>query len=217
MQRILAPSLLSADFGNLQRDVQMIDHSAAQWLHLDIMDGVFVPNISFGFPIITHVRKYTAKPLDVHLMIVDPDRYIDRFAQAGANYLTVHYEACRHLHRTVSQIRQAGMHPGVALNPHTPPELLVDLLPDLDLVLIMSVNPGFGGQKFIPQALHRVERLYALAQQSNPSMLIEVDGGVSVQNAASLWQAGAQALVAGNAVFGASDPLGAISDILCAE
>lgn len=217
MQRIVAPSLLSADFGNLQRDVQMIDRSEAQWLHLDIMDGVFVPNISFGFPVITHVRKYTSKPLDVHLMIVDPDRYIDRFAQAGANYLTVHYEACRHLHRTVAQIREAGMHPGVALNPHTPPELLVDLLADLDMVLIMSVNPGFGGQKFIPQALHRVERLYAMVQEYNPELLIEVDGGVSATNAAALWRAGVQVLVAGNAVFGASAPEQAIGEILRAE
>jgi ribulose-phosphate 3-epimerase len=213
MKHIIAPSILAADFANLQRDVEMINASEADWFHVDVMDGVFVPNISFGFPVMEAVKRYAAKPLDVHLMIVNPDQYIERFAQAGAAVITVHYEACVHLHRTVQLIHQTGCKAGVALNPHTPVALLKDILADLDLVLIMSVNPGFGGQQFIPNTLNKLQELKALALRLNPDLIIEVDGGVGIQNIADLIDAGATAFVAGNAVFGAPSPLQMIADL----
>ncbi len=213
MKHIISPSLLAADFANLQRDCEMINQSEADWLHIDIMDGVFVPNISFGFPVLNAVKKHIKKPLDVHLMIVNPDQYIEEFAKAGAAIITVHYEACVHLHRTIQLIKAAGCKAGVALNPHTPVGLLKDVLADLDLVLIMSVNPGFGAQKFIPQSLHKIAELKHLALQLNPNLIIEVDGGVSIANIGSLVIAGADAFVAGNAVFAASDPLKMITEL----
>jgi len=213
MKHLIAPSILSADFANLQRDVEMINASEADWFHVDVMDGVFVPNISFGFPVMDAVNRYATKPLDVHLMIVNPDQYIERFAKAGAAVITVHYEACVHLHRTVQAIHQAGCKAGVALNPHTPVALLKDILADLDLVLIMSVNPGFGGQQFIPQTLHKISELKSLALRLNPELIIEVDGGIGIQNIASLIDAGADAFVAGNAIFAAESPIQMISDL----
>lgn len=213
MKHFIAPSILSADFANLQRDVEMINNSQADWFHVDVMDGVFVPNISFGFPVITAAKKYAKKPFDVHLMIVDPDRYIAEFAKAGADVITVHYEACTHLHRTVQLIKSVGCKAGVALNPHTPVFLLKDILADLDLVLIMSVNPGFGGQQFIPQTLNKVRELKQMALQVNPNLYIEVDGGVGIQNIDSLIEAGANVFVAGNAVFAAPNPTQMIADL----
>lgn len=206
MKHLIAPSVLSADFANLQRDVEMINSSEADWFHVDIMDGVFVPNISFGFPVMEAVKRYATKPLDVHLMIVNPDQYIERFAAAGADIITVHYEACTHLNKTIQSIHAAGVKASVALNPHTPVELLTDILSELDMVLIMSVNPGFGGQQFIQNTLSKVGRLRAMAHQLNPSLLIEVDGGVGLHNTAALSSAGANVLVAGNAIFGAHSP-----------
>ncbi len=206
MRHLIAPSILAADFANLQHDIEMINSSEADWFHVDVMDGVFVPNISFGFPVIDAVKKHATKPLDVHLMIVNPDQYIERFAQAGAAIITVHYEACTHLHRTIQLIQQSGCKAGVALNPHTPVSLLKDVLADLDLVLIMSVNPGFGGQKFIPRTLAKVDELKAMAMKVNPELFIEVDGGVGMQNIDILIDAGANVLVAGNAVFAAESP-----------
>ncbi|WP_316787895.1 ribulose-phosphate 3-epimerase [Pedobacter frigoris] len=213
MKHLIAPSVLSADFANLQRDIEMINSSEADWFHVDVMDGVFVPNISFGFPVMEAIKKYAAKPLDVHLMIVNPDQYIERFAAAGASIITVHYEACTHLHRTVQAIHAAGCKAGVAINPHTPVGLLKDILTDLDLVLVMSVNPGFGGQKFIPNTLNKVKELRNLASQINPRLVIEVDGGVGLHNLAELVQAGANVLVAGNAVFAAESPTQMISEL----
>lgn len=206
MKHLIAPSVLSADFANLQRDIEMINSSEADWFHVDVMDGVFVPNISFGFPVLAALNKYAKKPLDVHLMIVNPDQYIERFAAAGAELITVHYEACPHLHRTIQAIHAAGCKAGVALNPHTPVALLKDILIDLDMVLIMSVNPGFGGQQFIPNSLNKIAELRAMAAQVNPTLLIEVDGGIGIHNADLLLQAGANVLVAGNAIFGADSP-----------
>jgi len=206
MNRLVAPSLLAADFGNLSKDIEMVNSSQADWFHLDIMDGVFVPNISFGFPVIKEVKKLAKKPLDVHLMIVDPDRYLDRFKEYGADVLTVHYEACTHLHRTLTQIRSLGMKSGVSLNPHTSVELLDDILEDADLVLIMSVNPGFGGQKFIKNSLKKISRLKEMIIAKGCNTLIEVDGGVDASNADTLYNAGADVLVSGNAVFGAANP-----------
>lgn len=203
---IVAPSLLSANFNCLQKDVEMLNESAADWLHLDIMDGVFVPNISFGFPIISYVRKITKKTLDVHLMIVQPERYIKQFKTAGADILTVHYEACTHLHRTIQEIKAEGMKAGLSLNPHTSVKLLEDILPELDLVLIMSVNPGFGGQTFIGQSLKKITELKTMADELNPKLIIEVDGGVDITNYKKIIQAGAGALVAGNAVFASEKP-----------
>lgn len=213
MIKYVAPSLLSADFNNLGRDIDMVNRSEADWFHLDIMDGVFVPNISFGFPVIEHIAKLAKKPLDVHLMIVEPDKFLERFGDAGANILTVHWEACTHLHRTLSRIRQLGMKAGVSLNPHTPVELLDDILQEADLVLIMSVNPGFGGQKFIERSISRISRLREMIDKGGYSTLIEVDGGVGTHNAAELYAAGANVLVAGNAVFKADDPLRTIERI----
>ena len=213
MKHIIAPSILSADFANLQRDVEMINASEADWFHVDVMDGVFVPNISFGFPVISAAKKYAKKPFDVHLMIVDPDRYIPEFAKSGADIITVHYEACTHLHRSVQLIKSVGCKAGVALNPHTSVSLLKDILSELDLVLVMSVNPGFGGQKFIPQTLNKVAELKQMALSINPNLIIEVDGGVGMQNIESLIKAGANAFVAGNAVFAAENPSQMIADL----
>ncbi|MFP4025048.1 MAG: ribulose-phosphate 3-epimerase [Thiohalospira sp.] len=207
MNHLISPSLLSADFGNLARDIDMINNSEADWFHLDIMDGIFVPNISFGFPVIKYINKYAQKPLDVHLMITEPDRYIDDFFQSGANILTVHYEACNHLHRTVQKIKSLGIKAGVSLNPHTPIELLKDIITDVDLVLIMSVNPGFGGQKFIPNALEKVKELKQLIISKNSNALIEVDGGVDNSNAKLLIEAGCDVLVAGSYIFKSENQL----------
>lgn len=214
MARIIAPSVLSADFLNLGHDIEMLNQSKAEWIHLDIMDGLFVPNISFGLPVVQAIRKATTKTLDVHLMIEQPERYITAFADAGADVLTLHYEASRHLHRAMQQIRDAGMKAGVVLNPHTPVELLQDLLPYLDLVLLMSVNPGFGGQKFIPQILDKTVRLKKMIEKRGLEVLIEVDGGVNAETAAQLFDAGADALVAGSYVFGSEDPQKTIERLL---
>lgn len=213
MKHLIAPSLLAADFANLQRDIEMVNLSEADWFHVDVMDGVFVPNISFGFPVMEAVKKHATKPLDVHLMIVNPDQYIERFATAGATVITVHYEACTHLHRTVQAIHAAGCKAGVALNPHTPVALLKDILADLDLVLVMSVNPGFGGQQFIPNTLNKLRELKAMAAALNPDLIIEVDGGVGIHNLGDLIQAGASAFVAGNAIFAAASPKEMISEL----
>jgi ribulose-phosphate 3-epimerase len=213
MKHLIAPSILSADFGNLQRDIEMINSSDADWFHVDVMDGVFVPNISYGFPVMEAVKRHATKPLDVHLMIVNPDQYIERFAQAGAAVITVHLEACVHLHRTVQAIHAAGCRAGVALNPHTPVELLSDILSDLDMVLIMSVNPGFGGQKFIGNTYSKISRLKAMAAELNPNLLIEVDGGVDIGNLVALIDAGADVFVAGSSIFAAASPSKMISDL----
>jgi ribulose-phosphate 3-epimerase len=198
--------MLSADFLNLARDVEMVNGSEADWFHLDVMDGVFVPNISFGFPVIEKIRKIASKPLDVHLMIIEPDRYIARFAKAGASVITVHSEACTHLHRTVHLIRETGARAGVALNPHTPVHLLEDIIADLDLVLIMSVNPGFGGQKFIERTYSKLTALKEMIARSGSSVLVEVDGGVDLANAPELLRHGTDVLVAGNTIFSSPHP-----------
>ncbi len=209
----LAPSVLSADFGNLQRDIEMINSSEADWFHVDIMDGVFVPNISFGFPVMKAVQKHAKKPLDVHLMIVQPERYFQEFKDAGAEILSIHYEASTHLHRSLQNIKQLGMKAGVALNPHTPVSVLEDTIDDIDLVLLMSVNPGFGGQKFIENTYKKIAQVKELILRSNSTALIEIDGGVSESNAAKLVSAGADVLVAGNAVFSTPDPLSTIRQL----
>ncbi|MDC0637455.1 MAG: ribulose-phosphate 3-epimerase [Flavobacteriaceae bacterium] len=210
---LIAPSVLAADFGNLQRDIEMVNASQADWFHIDIMDGVFVPNISYGMPVLKAIKKSATKPLDVHLMIVDPDRYIDTFAGLGADVLTVHYEACTHLHRTLQAIKQAGMKAGVALNPHTPITVLESIITELDLVCLMSVNPGFGGQKFIETTFEKTNQLRQLVAQKNAQVLIEIDGGVTSNNALELKNAGADVLVAGSFVFGAADPTNTIKDL----
>ena len=207
MKHLIAPTVLSADFANLQKDIEMINRSDADWFHIDIMDGVFVPNISYGFPVLKAIQKYAKKPLDVHLMIVDPDRYLQEFKHAGAENITVHIEACTHLHRTLHAIKDLGCKAGVAVNPHTPVSLLEDSIEDIDIVCLMSVNPGFGGQKFIDNTYKKIKELLSMASGRNNGLLIEIDGGVSNQNAIKLLQAGANVLVAGNSVFSASDPL----------
>ncbi len=209
----IAPSLLAADFGNLQRDVEMVNQSEAAWHHLDIMDGLFVPNISYGMPVVKAIAKFAKKPLDTHLMIMDPDRYIQTFADLGVYMLTVHYEACTHLHRTVQAIKASGMKAGVALNPHTNVELLKDIIGDLDLVLIMSVNPGFGGQSFIPNTYEKIRTLKHMIKEHKATALIEVDGGVSMENAAKLIHAGADVLVAGSSVFKSKNPSATITEL----
>ena len=203
---LIAPSVLAADFANLQRDIEMINNSQADWFHIDIMDGVFVPNISFGMPVLEAITKHAKKTIDVHLMIVDPDRYIKTFADLGANILSVHYEACTHLHRTLQAIKAEGMKAGVVLNPHTNVDLLEDVINDIDMVCIMSVNPGFGGQSFIENTYSKIEKLKALITRKNAATIIEIDGGVTDKNAVQLVKAGADVLVAGNYVFKASNP-----------
>ncbi len=210
---IIAPSILSADFAHLQRDIEMINSSAADWFHLDVMDGVFVPNISFGFPVIKAIHKYAKKPLDVHLMIVHPEKYIQQFKDAGAAILSVHYEACPHLHRTIQEIKNAGMKAGVAINPHTSIALLEDIIDEVDIVCMMSVNPGFGGQKFIQNTFKKITELKSIIERRNSSAKIEIDGGVDLKNAASLISAGADALVAGNTVFSSNDPVATIKEL----
>ena len=206
MQSIVAPSVLASDFANLQKEVEMLNRSQADWIHVDVMDGVFVPNISFGMPVCKAIKQHAKKPLDVHLMIVDPDRYIEDFKQAGADRIIVHYEACTHLNRTLNLIRQAGCKASVAINPHTPVALLEDVISIADTVLVMSVNPGFGGQSFIERTYHKVRQLKQLIAQEQTDTLIEIDGGVTNQNAYQLLEAGADVLVAGSFVFKADDP-----------
>ncbi len=206
MNHIIAPSVLSADFGNLQRDIEMINGSMADWFHVDIMDGMFVPNISFGPDIVKVIKKHALKPLDVHLMLEKPERYLESFRDAGADHISVHWEACTHLHRTLEQIKKLGAKAGVAINPHTPVHLLEDILEFLDIVIVMSVNPGFGGQKFIYQSIQKIKALREMIEIKNTQTIIEVDGGVGMQNAEAILQAGANALVAGNSVFASDNP-----------
>jgi len=213
MKHLIAPSILSADFGNLSRDIQMLNQSEADWIHCDVMDGRFVPNISFGFPIISAVKKIATKPLDVHLMILEPEKYITEFAKAGANILTVHIEVSPNLHRTIFAIKQAGMKAGVAINPHSPISLLQDIIHDIDVVCLMSVNPGYGGQKFIDHSLVKIRELKDMINTTNSPTLIEVDGGVDLVNASTLLKKGADVLVAGNTVFSASNPSEVISQL----
>ena len=210
---IIAPSILSADFLHLGKDIEMINTSEAQWIHIDVMDGVFVPNISYGIPILKAVRKVTTKLLDVHLMIVQPERYFEAFRDAGADILTFHYEASVHLNRSVAQVKELGMKAGVVLNPHTPVNVLSEILPELDLVLIMSVNPGFGGQKFIENTYQKIKTLKQMIQACGKNVLIEVDGGVDLSNASKLVQSGTDILVAGNTVFSSTDPKATISKL----
>ncbi len=213
-QRILAPSILSADFGYLDRVVGMLDRSAAEWVHIDVMDGVFVPNISFGFPVLKAVRKATRKVLDVHLMIVEPEKYVRRFAEAGADFVTFHLEASTDPARCIALIRESGARVGITIKPATPVESVREWLPAVDMVLIMSVEPGFGGQEFIPASFDKIRELRRMAAESNPALLVEVDGGITRQNAQEVYAAGADVLVAGNAVFGAEDPERAIAELL---
>lgn len=213
MNHLVAPSILAADFANLQRDIEMINDSDADWVHVDIMDGMFVPNISFGFPVVSAVKKHAKKPLDVHLMIVEPDRYLKNFSDAGASGLTVHFEACPNLHRTVQYIKELGCKAGVAVNPHTPVDFLKDIVQDLDLVLIMSVNPGFGGQRFIEHTYKKVAQIKELSLKHNPGLFIEVDGGVDLHNADQLINEGANVLVAGSSVFSSANQPEAISQL----
>lgn len=213
MTRLVAPSILSADFNNLGKDIEMINQSEADWVHFDVMDGVFVPNISFGIPVIEHVNKIAQKPLDVHLMIVNPDHLIPAFVNSGASVITVHYEACPHLHRTIQLIKSLGVKASVSLNPHTPVSVLEDILPELDMVLLMSVNPGFGGQQFIERTYDKVRKLRKMIDDLGTSCLIEIDGGVNYDTGKKLYDAGANVLVAGSFVFGATDPVSTISGL----
>lgn len=210
---IIAPSVLAADFANLQKDAEMLNNSAADWFHIDIMDGVFVPNISFGMPVLEAIQRHAKKPLDVHLMIVQPERYVETFRKLGAEIITVHYEACPHLHRNIQQIKDLGCKAGVALNPHTPVNVLEDILHDIDLVLIMSVNPGFGGQKFIEHTYEKVRKLRKMIAARGLNTIIEIDGGVTTANAGGLVEAGADALVAGSFVFNSANPTQTIQDL----
>jgi ribulose-phosphate 3-epimerase len=212
-KRLIAPSILSANFNNLGADIDMLNKSSADWIHFDVMDGVFVPNISFGIPVIEHVNLIAEKPLDVHLMIVDPDRYIIPFVKAGASILTVHYEACKHLHRTIGFIKEQGAKASVCLNPHTPVLLLENIISELDMVLLMSVNPGYGGQKFIESTYEKVRQLHQLIQKKNTDCLIEVDGGVNYETGRKLFEAGANVLVAGSFIFSSADPAATILNL----
>lgn len=213
MAHLISPSLLSANFCNLEKDIEMLNNSQADWLHVDVMDGVFVPNISFGQPVIKHIKKIAKKPLDVHLMIVEPDKFFEDYKNCGADIITVHYEACTHLHRSLSKIKQLGMKAGVVLNPHTPVCVLEDIIEMCDLVLLMSVNPGFGGQSFIENTYSKIKTLKQLIEKKNPNCLIEIDGGVNTANYKKLIEAGADVLVAGNAVFAAENPIETIKQL----
>ena len=213
MKRLIAPSILAADFANLQREVEMLNSSSADYIHVDVMDGVFVPNISFGLPVTAAIHRYASKPLDVHLMIVNPDNYLDSFKDAGADIITVHYEACNHLHRTIQKIKILGCEAGVALNPHTPVELLSDIVMELDMVCLMSVNPGFGGQSFIENTYSKIRRLKEIILKAGANTKIEIDGGVNEENAGKLVEAGANVLVAGSFVFSSKDPLATIQNL----
>ncbi len=211
--KLIAPSILAADFGNLDKDVELVNNSNADWLHIDIMDGRFVPNISFGFPVLKAIQKVCTKPMDVHLMIVEPEKYIDQFIDAGVDVISVHYEASNHLHRTLNYIKSKGAKAGVALNPHTSVHLLENILSEIDLVVLMSVNPGFGGQSFIPNTYKKIQQLDKMRKETNSDFLIEIDGGVSTKNAKKLFETGANVLVAGSSVFKSDDPMLSIQDL----